>query len=147
MSFIPEQRDYVPTPDAQREAADLLRGFLPGADEVNCSVSEGIQFIDCGGNWLGVHCTSCGADAEPWFAEEMSRCHEQSGFGNLTAIAPCRGAQISLEALNFGWPVGFARFVLEARNPGLGAKVLPRGKHRLLEQALGCCLRIVWRHY
>jgi hypothetical protein len=38
----------------------------------------------------------------------------------LDASMPCCGGSTSLNALRFDWPAGFARFVLEARNAGVG---------------------------
>jgi hypothetical protein len=147
ISFVPTDRHFVPSAAARERAVNLLRRFAPASDEVSETVSEEVAFVDCGGNWSGVRCPACGADAEPWFSDEMSRCHELSRFQDLAVVAPCCGAEVSLDALDFGWPVGFARFVLEARNPGLASTELPQEQHRAIEDAVGCPLRIIWRHY
>jgi hypothetical protein len=144
--FIPTDREYVPPREAQARAVALLRSFVPNADEVETNVSDEIQFIDCGGNWMGVACPECGADAEPWFADAMSTAFESCRFRDLRAVAPCCGAKVLLDELKFGWPVGFARFVLEARNPELTTAALSEAQNLALEKALGCSLRIVWRH-
>jgi hypothetical protein len=146
LRFIPTQREYVPSVIAQERAVDLLRTFVPNADAVEVTLSGEIEFIDCGSNWSGVVCSACGLDAEPWFGDALTRAHEQSAFRDLDTIAPCCGAAISLDKLNFGWPVGFARFVLEARNPGLGTSELSPSQYKTLEQVLGCSLGVVWRH-
>jgi hypothetical protein len=147
ISLVPQDRNFVPKEVSRERAVSLLRAFAPAADEVCETLSEEVEFIDCGGNWSGVQCPACGMDAEPWFGDEMSRCYEQSHFRDLRAIAPCCGSVVFLDALNFGWPVGFARFVLDARNPRLGSTELPREQHQALEEALGCPLRVIWRHY
>jgi hypothetical protein len=46
-------------------------------------------------------------------------------FKSLMVEAGCRGGTVLLNELDYGWPVGFGRFVLEAMNPnlsGLGVK-------------------------
>jgi hypothetical protein len=144
--FIPTDREYVPTPEAQARAVELLLSFAPDADEVEANASEEIQFIDCGGNWMGVACPECGSDAEPWFADALNRAFDPSRFHDLMVVAPCCGAKVSLDQLKFGWPVGFARFVLEARNPRLASADLNAPQHLALEKALGCSLQIIWRH-
>jgi hypothetical protein len=146
IQLIPTQRDFVPLASAQSQALALLRSFVPHADEVEAIATEDIQFIDCGSNWEGVACPACGADAEEWFADELSQSFERSGFRDLGTVAPCCGANVSLDQLKFGWPVGFAQFVLEARNPELASTGLTASQHQALEQALGCSLRIIWRH-
>jgi hypothetical protein len=147
MSFVPAERAYVPPRHQREQAVKLLRSFLPAAEEVAASFSEEIRFLDCGGNWSGVRCPRCGGDAEGWFEDELSRAYEQTRFRDLAAVAPCCGGPVSLDALTFGWPVGFARFVLEARNPGWEGAALSPEQHQALEQALGCVLQVVWRHY
>ena len=147
MSFVPHDRHFVPDVSARERAVDMLRAFAPSADEICDNVSEEVEFIDCGGNWSGVRCSSCGANAEPWFGEELNRCYKQSHFRNLDAVAACCGAAVSLDTLNFGWPVGFSRFVLEARNPRLSNSELLREVHRTLEQTVACSLRVIWRRY
>lgn len=147
LALVPTDRHFAPAPDGRERAVGLLRGFAPAADGVTATVSEEIRFIDCGGNWCGVRCPACGADVEPWFADELGRCYERSRFRDLAAVIPCCEVAVSLDALVFGWPVGFARFVLEARNPGLEPAGLPPERHRLLEEAVGCPLRVIWRHY
>jgi hypothetical protein len=144
--FIPTDREYVPPAESQACALKLLRSIAPGADDVQATTSEEIQFIDCGGNWMGVACPACGADADSWFANALSQTFELNRFRKLTAVTPCCGADVLLDELKFGWPVGFARFVLEAKNPRLASGAWRESAHLALERALGCSLRLIWRH-
>jgi hypothetical protein len=48
----------------------------------------------------------------------MDRAYDGEGFTALNISTPCCGFQTSLKDLKYGWPVGFARFFLEAFNPG-----------------------------
>jgi hypothetical protein len=52
---------------------------------------------------------------------------------------------VSLNDLVYSWPSGFARYTLEAMNPGLGS--LPERVHARLESVLGCRVRVIWAHY
>jgi hypothetical protein len=142
MRFIPTEPSYVPSGEAQARAVALLRAFVPQADSVEAQVSEGIEFIDCGGNWSGVTCPACGADVEKWFWDELGQVRKQSGPGDLSVVTPCCGAASSLQELRYGWPVGFARFVLEATNANVGGRLEP-AQQAALQEALGCRLRLV----
>lgn len=126
--LIPADRNYVPAASSRRRAVELLRGFAPKAQAVRSKVTPTIEFIDCGGNWEGVACPACGADMEQWFAGELERTGA-AGFCDLSAVAPCCAAKVSLDGLRFGSQVGFSRFVLETRNPSLRGAALPKMKH------------------
>ena len=147
LTFVPRDRTYVPTPAAREQAVRLLRSFAPAGDDVADTATEEIRFIDCRGNWSGVRCPACGRDAEPWFFDAVSEAYERSGFRELSLAAPCCGAGVSLDALDFGWPVAFARYDLTARNPWLESEVFPEPQLRELEEAVGCPLRVIWRRY
>src|SRR5438093_1118722 len=56
--------------------------------------------------------------------------------------------EATLNDLRYVWPAGFARFVLQARNPGLqGAMDLPAVDRAALEAIVGCRLRTIWARY
>ena len=65
-------------------------------------------------------------------------------FSNLTVIASCCGASVSLNELRYVWPAGFARFALEAMNPNI--RDLTAAEQGMLQEALGCRLRRIWVH-
>jgi len=100
-------------------------------------------FIDPGENWSGVRCSSCGMDAESWWAEAVSVAAEQN-FVSLDTVAPCCQAKISLNDLAYVWPAAFGRFVLDAMNPN--AERLSPEQVNNLGVALGCSVREVPLH-
>src|SRR5262249_13741059 len=61
-----------------------------------------------------------------WFGKAMDRAYEKKNW-DLTIKLPCCGKGSSLNDLKYEWPAGFARFVLEARNPLMGDP-LPKGE-------------------
>ena len=74
----------------------------------------------------------------------MSRAFE-SAFVSLTVSVPCCGSTISLNDLHYERPAGFARFVLEARNPNVAD--LPEEEIAGLSSILGASLRLIWARY
>ncbi len=66
-------------------------------------------------------------------------------FTALAVTTPCCGANVSLNDLNYEWPAGFARFVLEAMNPGVGD--LATAEIAALAEIVGSPLRRIWAHY
>lgn len=144
LKLIPISPQYVPSTAAICKAYELLSEYLPEADEISYNVTEGVRFIDQGQNWQRVSCPACGneLDAE-WWQQAMDAAY-QTGFSNLSINLPCCGVTSSLNDLRYEWPAGFARFVLEARNPDAD---LDGSKLKTLEQILGCKLRKIWARY
>lgn len=79
-----------------------------------------------------------------WWPDAMDRAHGRH-FADLAVTVPCCGAATSLNDLRYDWPAGFARFVLEATNPGVPE--LPDAALAELERRLGAPLRVVRAHY
>jgi hypothetical protein len=143
LRYVPNDPTYVPSSDAASRAEALLASLLPNAETVEHEIHPTVVFVDSGANWSGVSCPACDADAEPWWGDAMSSAHE-SGFADLATVAPCCGNSVSLDKLNYVWPVGFARFVLQALNPncaGLASDQLQR-----LGSVVGCPLREIPTH-
>jgi len=109
---------FVPEPLRVARAEAMLRKMLPAAELVSSSTTADIAFIDAGSNWDGVACSACGGDAESWWSDAVSEAFE-SRFRSLQVQATCCGQQVALDKLRYGWPVAFARFKLEVRNPGV----------------------------
>ena len=145
MRLIPRDPTFVPDLAAQRRAARLLREIAPRADDITTTVSDDVEFVDCGGNWEGVRCPHCHATLDDWWSTAFDE-SAASRFTELEFEVPCCGQRSALPALDFIWPVGFARFVLEARNARLAGKI-PHRKLAKLERVLGCSLRLVIAHY
>ena len=142
MQIIPGDPGFVPPLEAQGKAAELLNTLTPDADEILIDVSNEIRFVGCGSNWESVFCPYCGTKLEAWFWAELETRSKSSGFNDLVVETPCCQDKTTLDGLRFGWPVGFARFALVAKNTGLRGK-LSGDQKRLLEAALGCPVRVV----
>jgi len=113
---IPVDPRFQPTRDAALSAADLLRSFLPQAQTIDGEFFDSVRFVDAGCNWAGVHCPSCGADIDPWWADAVSEAWK-TGFTTLQIRSRCCETTVSLYDFDYGWPVGFASYILEALNP------------------------------
>lgn len=68
----------------------------------------------------------------------------KKAFAELEITVPCCGTRTSLNSLRYEWPCGFARYFLQARNPGRGD--LTPHETLSLSRALGCEIRIIWAH-
>ena len=142
LRLIPTEPAYVPAAEAGRHAERLLRGLLARAAVVRALVEEHVEFVDQGGNFQGVFCPACAADLGEWWPGAMDRA-SAGRFADLSVVLPCCGAAASL--MRYEWPAGFARFVLEAMNPGVPA--LFAAQIAQLEQLVGCPLRVIRAHY
>ena len=144
LRLIPTDPTYDPPLTKDQQAEQLLAVFVPKSTEITSHRYERIQFVDAGSNWEAIHCPECGAivedDAWKAFVDQASVTH----FIHLSLVMPCCGTIASLNDLHYGWPVGFARFVLQARDPD---GQLKKEQLRLLEGVLECRLRTIWAHY
>ena len=107
------------------------------------AVSDDIQFTDQGQNWDHVYCPACGQQIDEWWTHSMGIAHT-GNFQNLEVQVPCCGITCSLNDLKYAWPAGFARFVIEIEDPAI---LLTDGQRRLVEEKLGCTLRVILAHY
>lgn len=141
--FIPTDPDYIPEPSAQQEAQDVLRAFVPDADEVKAQTTDEVELVFTGTNLERILCPDCGAQLDEWWIQAVDAAYTHTRFTNLLVTLPCCGASHSLKDLRYGWPTGLTRFRLEAHNPNKsnGDVVLPA-----LERILGCQLRPIWAH-
>ena len=145
LRLIPTDPHFVPDSGAQTSAIDTLRTYVPDAHDVTATVSDAIEFVDPGANLERVLCSACGTELpmEAW-QEAMGRAYDTQ-FNDLAMVMPCCGAQSSLNELTYDWPAGFARFVLEAKNPNV-LELAPAQRARL-EEILRTPLRRIWAHY
>jgi hypothetical protein len=144
LKLIPTVSSYVPTEEAWKKACALFSEYMSDAEAVTCSLLKGVEFIDQGQNWERVTCPFCGQPInEEWWAQSMDHSY-QTGFSDLTVSLPCCERSSSLDALIYEWPAGFARAVLEARNP---KRKLDAERISILGQVLGCQLRTIWARY
>lgn len=142
--IIPESPDYIPDETAQARTVALFHEIAPNADEIKKELSEQIRFIDCGSNLSSVICPHCERELDfEWWQTWMDE-EAEAGFPIRIASLPCCGAEGSLQTLRYDWPQGFARFSVEAMNPGI-PDVSPE---RMIdfEGALGCPVRKILQH-
>lgn len=149
LRLIPQSPTFVPTPHARWQAKELFERMIDGADELDATVTEDVQFVDAGGNLHLIACPKCGHNLDDWWTEAATAAYENR-FRDLNVELPCCGATCSLNDLHYELPVGFARFVLEARDPHMLIGLQPKKRDltpddlQLLEQTLGCPLRRIW---
>lgn len=142
--IIPADPHFVPRVGAREKAAAYVRRLMATAEHVAWRVTPDVQFVDCGENFESVHCPTCGADLGEWWAIAMEAGHEQQ-FRDLRITTPCCRGGMTLNELDYSWPSGFARAVLEVYEPGVGS-IAAQSIERL-ETLLGCPLRVIWAHY
>jgi hypothetical protein len=143
LRFIPTDPEYVP--EARDAARNLLAALLPDAQKVKASLHDEVQFVDCGTNFEKILCPRCRARIDmDWWSDSMRNALHVK-FRQLEVTLPCCHEPASLNDLDYRWPMGMARFVLEAMNPNV-RELSPEGLEQL-EQLLGCRLRAIWAHY
>lgn len=106
--------------EAAERVATVWSAMVPDSDQIEVTWHDQAALVDCGRNLTKISCPLCGAEIDPeWWADLVSERYED-GFDDLNIVAPCCGGRVSLNELVYDWPVGFARFELEARNPQRG---------------------------
>ena len=144
LRFIPANFLYLPSSFPQQEVQTLLTTTFPHADEIQVTITDEVVFVDSGTNLERIKCPVCKSLLPfDWWSQMMNRAYEESRFTNLIVTVPCCQATTTLNDLQYEWPSGFARFLLEVRNPG---DELKQEAFRHLEQILECRLRILWTH-
>ena len=153
--LIPTDPEFVPATLSQEQATALLASLLQDATGVvTARVTEYVEFIAQGENFERIVCPSCSTElAIPWWHEAMSKAYERR-FTDLSVNTPCCHTATSLNDLQYEWPAGFARFVLELYEPFVRD---PEGKYRTLElsaetleklgEMFGCPVRVIRAHY
>jgi len=142
--LIPINPSYVPETDAQELARNLFVSSLPDTERVITQVTPEIGFFDCGEYFESVFCPHCHTDLSDWWLDAMNLAYETS-FHDLTVTVPCCAKTVSLNDLEYVYPMGFARFVLQARNPPTYQVDMEITKQ--LELILNTPLREIWARY
>jgi hypothetical protein len=141
---IPENPEFVPDKATQQKAAGYLHSIAPKADEITSTVSDHIEFADCGGNFEGVSCPSCCAaiEIEVW-QDWMDEDYDGEGFVLRSHVMPCCGTGHTVHELRYEAAQGFRRFEVSAMNPNIE---LSDAQRKGFEEILGCLVRVIWRH-
>ncbi|REK18366.1 MAG: hypothetical protein DWQ37_04435 [Planctomycetota bacterium] len=122
----------------------MLLLFAPDSQETSINFYDSIRFIHPSANWSGVRCPICHADAQEWWSEVVNSAYPSGVFSDLNVIAPCCGATVSLNAMEYLWPAAFGSFMLDAMNPNI-PNLSDEQLHQL-ESCLRCRLKCVWAH-
>jgi hypothetical protein len=144
LKLIPVDPLYVPEASAQLEATRLLALLVPEAEDVIVTVTDQVRFVDQGTNFERVSCPNCGSELDTqWWQSAMSSA-SKTDYSQLQVSTPCCGSVLSLNELRYVWPAGFARFVLEVRNPDGD---ISDNYLFLISRILKCEIRKIWAHY
>jgi hypothetical protein len=144
LRLIPTDPEYVPPLPAQGNARRALAALFPQAEQIAVRTTPTIEFVDPGGNFERICCPNCGAELDvAWWHAAMDHAYA-IGFTRLIVETPCCRWAGSLNDLTYEWPAGFARFVLEARNPN---GTLDQDSLIRLSRIVGHDLHVIWTHY
>lgn len=143
--FIPVDPAYVADSVVLEQAREYLSTVVPEATQVTARITDEVVFIDQGANFKRVSCPQCGQELDvAWWQDAMGVADERD-FATLQIATPCCGAATSLNDLEYDWPAGFARLVLEAMNPNV--RDIDEAEVAALSSILGTPLRRIWAHY
>lgn len=141
LRYVPTDPFFTPAADDASAAISVLGSIAPKAEQISHIFEEKVVFYNPGENWSGVRCSSCGADAEPWWDDAMNAAFA-TDFENLDVVAGCCGAHLSLNNLSYVWPAAFGRFALEVLNPHIPDTTEEQDLQ--VVRALGTSLRKMW---
>lgn len=151
LRVIPEDPGFVPKSAASAEAQALLRGALSpaatagGPLQIRGQLHDAVQFVDAGDLFERVQCPHCAAELDlDWWSSAMGDA-DDAGFERLQVDLPCCEQAASLNGLNYSFPQGFSKYILEVTNPGVDS--LDPALIEQLSAALGCPVRLIWAHY
>ena len=144
LKLIPADPFFIPDERAQQAALDLLTAWLPAADVVNGTASDEVNFVDPGMNLMQIFCPACSIELDMGIWQGFTDVAYATQFADLTVTMPCCCAVGSLNDLQYDWPAGFARYVLESLNPNGDLDHVQLDE---LAQILGCPLRKIWAVY
>ncbi len=118
LRIIPSDPTFVPARAYQSQLKRLFQSLVGKDDGVVALVSEKVEFVDAGENLESVFCPVCETSLDlDWWTEQVDNAYAKDHFATLEVALPCCGRHLSLNNLRYDWPVGWAKFVLEAHNP------------------------------
>lgn len=143
LRLIPVEPEYSPSSERIDQAVDILSRAI-NARPSRVVAETNIRFVDPGSNLESITCPGCSAELDfGWWGEAMNQAAESS-FTDLVVEVPCCGRYINLNELHYVEPAGFARFMVEYRNP---QHDVSDATLRMASELLGVQLRRVWAHY
>ncbi|MFG2848790.1 hypothetical protein ACGF12_37415 [Kitasatospora sp. NPDC048296] len=119
LSVIPTDPRWQPDPAAAARAVAVVAELVREDDgaEVEVSWHERTAVVDCGENLERIGCPHCGGTLGPHWWGELLEERAEDDAATLAVTVPCCGADTTLDALEYDWPCGFARFEIEVWNP------------------------------
>jgi hypothetical protein len=144
LRLVPTDPSFIPMQSAIDMALERFKTSFSPDCVVTTNTFEQIQFIDPGSNLEEILCPHCEAEIDTRFWQQAMNNAHRNGFVDLKISPPCCGSTSSLNDLHYLWPAGFARFMLQAHNPGAD---LDDAQIRAIEQILETPLRKIWAHY
>lgn len=145
--IIPTDPAFVPTASGAIAGRDLLGGFLRSAGSgatVDIVDFGGVVLVDAGSNFESATCPWCATAIDLGWWQDQVDVAAASGFTNLLTRTRCCDVTTSLNDLRYVWPQGFARWCLEAMNPGVG--VLSDRQLESIGAMVGHEVRAVYAH-
>lgn len=144
LKIISSTVEFLPPSHIIDRTIDFLKKSFPDADAIDAKIWDDIQFVDAGANLEKVYCPNCGKEIDiAWWQEAMDNAYK-SKFLNLEVVLPCCGTKSTLNHLIYERASGFARFVLEVRNPG---KDMDNEKKESLQSLLDTQILPIWALY
>ncbi|MCT9078655.1 hypothetical protein [Streptomyces fulvoviolaceus] len=122
LSVIPTDPHWQPDQTAAARTASMVEELSPGLPggvdvEIDVTWHDTLAPVDCGQNLQKIDCPHCGASIDTEWWMDLVEARSENGFDTLAVEVPCCGAATSLDALDYDWPCGFARFEIAAWNP------------------------------
>lgn len=120
LSVIPTDQHWQPEQAAADRTVSIVEDLAPDrADGVEIDVTwhDTLTVVDCGQNLQKIGCPHCGASIGTEWWTDLLEAHCDNGFATLAVEVPCCGIATSLDALDYDWPCGFARFEIAIWNP------------------------------
>ena len=108
--FIPDNPNYR----LSKNTINVIQSFNWYGDNVVIEVNDIIKFADSGSNFESVSCPFCKFDLMNWWGNAMNKAYsDENGFTNLEIITPCCGKATTLHDLNYNFPQGFYKTIIE----------------------------------
>jgi hypothetical protein len=143
--LVPSDPKFAASLDAQKRVAAILRRLAPSADSIEPEVSEAIRFHDAGSNFESISCPRCAAEIGiDWWHDRMDDDAIDEGFRLERYPAPCCGAPLTLNELEYESPQAFSRTSWTVQNANV-VELDATARHEL-EAAAGTRLVAVYQH-
>lgn len=115
LRLIPADRSWQPSPSQAQALAAYAEGLFDRVDEVAPRFYDEVTVIDAGVNTSSVTCPNCHGELVDWYFDQIGDYLDQpSGW---PVEVPCCGRTMPFASLTADWPIGFARFEVDLRNP------------------------------